>query len=70
MLPVRFGTVLEGDRAVREQLLEPNAERLTELLDALAGRVQLTVKGDYDEERLLREVVRDIARRSPRCASA
>ena len=25
VLPVRFGTVLEGDRAVREQLLEPNA---------------------------------------------
>lgn len=58
VLPVRFGTVLEGDRAVRERLLEPNAERLTEMLDALAGRVQLNVSGDYDEERLLREVVR------------
>ena len=58
VLPVRFGTVLEGDRAVREQLLEPNAERLTEMLDELAGRVQLNVRGDYDEERLLLEVVR------------
>jgi hypothetical protein len=58
VLPVRFGTVLEGDRAVRERLLEPNAERLTEMLDALAGRVQLNVRGDYEEERLLREVVR------------
>jgi hypothetical protein len=58
VLPVRFGTVLEGDRAVRERLLEPNAERLTEMLDELAGRVQLNVRGDYDEERLLREVVR------------
>ena len=58
VLPVRFGTVLEGDRAVRERLLEPNAERLTEMLDELSGRVQLNVRGDYDEERLLREVVR------------
>jgi hypothetical protein len=58
VLPVRFGTVLEGDRAVRERLLEPNAERLTEMLDELAGRVQLNVRGDYDEDRLLREVVR------------
>jgi len=58
VLPVRFGTVLEGDRAVRDLLLEPNAERLTEMLDELAGRVQLNVRGDYDEARLLREVVR------------
>jgi hypothetical protein len=58
LVPVRFGTVLEDDHAVRERLLDPNAERLTELLEALAGRVQLNVKGDYDETRLLREVVR------------
>ena len=58
VLPVRFGTVMDSDAAVRERLLEPNAEHLTELLGQLAGRVQLNVKGDYDEERLLREVVR------------
>jgi hypothetical protein len=57
VLPVRFGTVMDSDAAVRERLLEPNAGRLTELLDQLAGRVQLNVAGDYDEERLLREVV-------------
>jgi hypothetical protein len=57
VLPVRFGTVMEGDGAVRERLLEPNAGRLTELLSELAGRLQLNVKGDYDEERLLRDVV-------------
>jgi hypothetical protein len=58
VLPVRFGTVMDSDAAVRERLLEPNAEHLTELLGQLAGRVQLNVKGDYDEEGLLREVVR------------
>lgn len=57
VLPVRFATVLAGDRAVVEQLLEPQAERLTALLRSLAGRVQLAVKGDYDEAALLREVV-------------
>jgi hypothetical protein len=58
VLPVRFGTVMEGDDAVRERLLEPNAEGLTGLLAELAGRVQLNVSGDYDEDGLLREVVR------------
>lgn len=58
VLPVRFGTVMDSDGAVREGLLEPRADELTELLGALAGRVQLSVKGEYDGEHLLREVVR------------
>ena len=57
VLPARFGTVLESDAAVRERLLEPNRERLAELLSAVAGRVQLNVKGEYDEDRLMRSVV-------------
>jgi hypothetical protein len=58
VLPIRFGTVMDSDAAVRGGLLEPRADELTELLDALAGRVQLSVKGEYDEEHLLRGVVR------------
>jgi hypothetical protein len=58
VLPVRFGTVMEGDDAVRRRLLEPNGEALTGLLAELAGRVQLNVSGDYDEDGLLREIVR------------
>jgi hypothetical protein len=57
VLPVRFGTVMEGEDAVREQLLAPDAERLVRLLEDLEGRVQLTVKGDYDEDALMRAVV-------------
>jgi hypothetical protein len=56
VLPVRFGTVMTED-AVRDDLLAPNAEELSALLQSLEGRVQLSVKGDYDEEALLREVV-------------
>jgi hypothetical protein len=58
VLPVRFGTVMEGDAAVRETLLAPNAEQLERLLSELAGRAQVNVKGEYDEEQMLREVVR------------
>lgn len=61
VLPTRFGTVLESDEAVRHQLLAPNRERLTELMRYVAGRVQLNVKGDYDEPTL----IASIAQRSP-----
>jgi hypothetical protein len=58
VLPVRFGTVMEDDDAVRERLLGDGAEELRLRLRELADRVQLTVKGDYDQEALLRAVVR------------
>jgi hypothetical protein len=58
VLPMRFGTVLEDQQAVRETLLEPNAEHLSAMLAEMEGRVQLNVKGRYVEEPLLREVVR------------
>jgi hypothetical protein len=57
VLPVRFGTAMEGDDAVRDEFLAPNAERLEGFLEELEGKVQLSVKGFYDEERLLRDVV-------------
>jgi hypothetical protein len=58
VLPVRFGTVLESEDAVREQLLEHNARRLSLLLKQLSGCVQLTVKGEYREPQVIEEVVR------------
>lgn len=57
VLPVRFGTVLESDAAVRERMLERGGERLAGLLQDLEGRVQLSVKAEYDQEQLLRGVV-------------
>jgi hypothetical protein len=58
VLPVRFGTVMEGDEAVRERLLGANRERLAAALEQLAGRVQLSVKAEYEEGRLLSDVVK------------
>ena len=57
VLPVRFGTVMEDDAAVREQLLTANAERLQALMKELTGRVQVGVKGNYQQDELLRGVV-------------
>lgn len=58
VLPVRFGTVLESEAAVRERLLERNAERLGGLLKQLAGCVQVTLKGEYRESYVLSDIVR------------
>jgi hypothetical protein len=57
VLPIRFGTVMESEHAVCEQLLAPNAEGLRRLLGELDGHVQLSVKGEYDEDALMRAVV-------------
>jgi hypothetical protein len=57
VLPIRFGTVLDDDDAVRGQVLEPNADRLKALLEYLRDRVQLAVKGSHVEDRLLNDIV-------------
>jgi Gas vesicle synthesis protein GvpL/GvpF len=59
VLPVRFGTVMENDGAVVDQFLAPRHDRLVALLSELSGKVQLSVKAFYDEERLMRGVVSD-----------
>ena len=57
VLPVRFGTALHDDGDVRERVLSTNRDALAALLRHLAGRVQVGVKGRYEEEPLLREIV-------------
>src|SRR5262245_40143035 len=57
VLPVRFGTAMAGDQAVIAEFLTPQHDRLSASLAGLAGKVQLTVKGTYDEAALLRGVV-------------
>ena len=57
VIPVRFGTAMSGDRAVVEDFLVPRREVLETALSEMAGKVQLTVKGFYDEDALMRGVV-------------
>jgi hypothetical protein len=57
VLPVRFGTAMAGDDAVVQEFLEPEHDRLAARLAALRGKVQMTVKGAYDERALLTAVL-------------
>lgn len=57
VLPVRFGTVMESDDAVVDRFLAPRHDHLAAQLEQLTGKVQLTVKAFYEEERLMRAVV-------------
>jgi Gas vesicle synthesis protein GvpL/GvpF len=59
VLPVRFGTVMDSDEAVVERFLAPRHDQLAGQLAELAGKVQLTVKATYDEQRLMRAVVEE-----------
>lgn len=58
VLPMRFGTIMESEDAVRERLFQPNAGRLAELIEAMDGLIQLNVKGRYDEKALLQGILR------------
>ena len=68
VIPVRFGTVMADERAVVDDFLEPSHDELARALAEMAGKVQLTVKGFYEEDALMTSVV-GARRRSPGCAS-
>jgi gas vesicle protein GvpL/GvpF len=57
VLPMRFGVVLPDAGAVRRQLLAAHREALEEQLAEMEDRVEINVKGIYEEEAILREVV-------------
>ncbi|MCE3553104.1 GvpL/GvpF family gas vesicle protein [Pseudonocardia sp. RS11V-5] len=58
VLPMRFPAVIE-EEGVLEELLEPHHDRFVRALDQLEGTVQYTLKGRYDQDVLLREVVEE-----------
>jgi len=55
--PVRFGSILLDEEHVVADVLAPREAELTDLLAALSGRVELTVRARYVEEAVLSEVV-------------
>jgi hypothetical protein len=57
VLPMRFGIVMESEESVRRDLLERHREELAAQLEELDGKVELNVKGIYDEDVLMREVI-------------
>jgi len=59
VIPVRFGSVLQDQDAVRTTLLEPSHDRFHAMLDDLAGQSQFIVRARYDERQVLSEAVAD-----------
>ena len=57
VLPMRFGTVVDGLVAVRSLVLRSQREELEAALDALTGHVQVVVKARYVQEAVLAEVI-------------
>jgi hypothetical protein len=59
VLPMRFGVVMEDGDTVRSDLLDAHREELVRQLSEFTGKVELKLRAMYEEETLLREVVRE-----------
>ena len=59
VLPVGFGTVTEGTDQIKEKVLRENYEELHQLLDEMDGKVELTLKALWKDNRIIhREVLK------------
>lgn len=58
VLPMRFGVVMSDQDEVRQRLLDEHAADLSVQLSEFDGKVEVRIRAVYDEEALLREVVR------------
>ena len=58
VLPMRFGGVVENDRAVVDELLEQHHDYFVRALEQLEGCVQFVLHGRYDQDRLLGGMLR------------
>jgi hypothetical protein len=57
LLPLRFGTVLRDEEALRRELLVPRRDHLLARLRALDGKAEMRVRANYVEEALLRSIL-------------
>jgi Gas vesicle synthesis protein GvpL/GvpF len=57
VLPMRFGVVMPDESAVRAELLDAHGDALEAQLEELGDKVELNVKGLYDEGSVLRELI-------------
>lgn len=56
VVPFRFGTVVDDDCAVATELLEARHDVLGQLLESVKDYVQMTLKADYRQDVVLREI--------------
>ena len=61
VVPAQFGTIVLSAEDVRAELLDSREDELAALLGDLAGRQQFTVRGRYNEQAVLAEVVAENA---------
>ena len=57
VLPLRFGAVLADRDAVEQELLAANHDDFASALRELEGRMEFIVKGRYEQDAVLREVL-------------
>lgn len=57
VLPMRFGSVVQGEAGVVEELLRPQQEHFASLLEQVAGRLQFNLRARYELDTVLAEVV-------------
>jgi hypothetical protein len=57
VLPMRFGMVVADEQELVEGYLSPQQDALMSALGRLRGQVELRLRGRYDEDAVLREVV-------------
>lgn len=59
VLPMRFGVVMSGADEVRGRLLDEHGPDLRAQLSELDGKVEVRIRAVYDEQSVLRDVVRE-----------
>jgi hypothetical protein len=57
VLPLRFGAMADTDADVVEEILAPRHDELLALLEEMHGRVEVRLRGFYDEQAVLAELV-------------
>lgn len=57
VLPMRFGVVMPDEETIKGRLLDPYAEELKGQLREVEGKVEVSIKGIYDEATILREAL-------------
>jgi Gas vesicle synthesis protein GvpL/GvpF len=59
VLPMRFGVVMDDAEEIRDRLLDEHGPELRAQLAEMEGKVEIRIRAAYDEESLLRDVLRE-----------